>query len=99
MTECNQSSFEFAGPGRRTVVARFDGGTMSSDGGALLLQRTNQKLNLLARAAACFRDRRKPWLVKHRVEEMIAQRVYGLALGYEDLSDHEQLRQDPLLRF
>lgn len=78
MTECIQSSFEFAGPGRRTVVARFDGGTMSSDGGALLLQRTNQKLNLLA---ACFRDGRKPWLVKHQVEEMIAQRVYGLALG------------------
>jgi hypothetical protein len=70
---------------------------MSSDGGALLLQRTNQKLNLLARAAASFQDRRKPWLVKHQVEEMIAQRVYGLALGYEDLSDHEQLRQDPLL--
>ena len=97
MTECNQSSFEFAGSGRRTVVARFDGGTMSSDGGALLLQRTNQKLNLLERAAACFRDGRKPWLVKHQVEEMLAQRVYGLALGYEDLSDHDQLRQDPLL--
>jgi hypothetical protein len=63
----------------------------------LLLQRTNQKLNLLERAAACFRDGRKPWLVKHQVEEMIAQRVYGLALGYEDLSDHDQLRQDPLL--
>jgi hypothetical protein len=70
---------------------------MSSDGGALLLQRTNRRLNLLARAAACFRDRRKPWLIKHRVEEMLAQRVYGLALGYEDLSDHDQLRQDPLL--
>jgi hypothetical protein len=70
---------------------------MSSDGGALLLQRTNRRLNLLARAAACFQDRRKPWLVKHRVEEMLAQRVYGLALGYEDLSDHDQLRQDPLL--
>jgi len=97
MTECNQSSFEFAGPGRRSAVARFDGGTMSSDGGALLLQRTNQKLNLLERAAACFQDRRKPWLIKHQVEEMLAQRVYGLALGYEDLSDHDQLRQDPLL--
>lgn len=97
MTECNQSSFEFAGPGRRTAVARFDGGTMSSDGGAVLLERTNRRLNLLQRAAACFQDRRKPWLVRHRVEEMIAQRVYGLALGYEDLSDHDELRQDPLL--
>lgn len=97
MTECIQSSFEFAGPGRRTAVARFDGGTMSSDGGAVLLERTNRRLNLLQRAAACFQDRRKPWLVRHRVEEMIAQRVYGLALGYEDLSDHDELRQDPLL--
>ena len=65
--------------------------------GRCCLQRTNKKLNLLERAAACFQDRRKPWLAKHQVEEMIAQRVYGLALGYEDLSDHDQLRQDPLL--
>ena len=78
-------------------MARFDGGRMSSDGGALLLQRTNQRLRLLERAAACFQDHRKPWLVKHGVEQMLAQRVYGLALGYEDLSDHDQLRQDPLL--
>jgi len=70
---------------------------MSSDGGALLLERTDQRLNLIQRAAACFEDRRKPWLVEHRVEEMLAQRVYGLALGYEDLNDHDQLRQDPLL--
>lgn len=97
MTECIQSSFEFAGPGRRTTVARFDGGTMSSDGGALLLQRTDQRLRLLERAAGCFQDHRKPWLVRHGVEQMLAQRVYGLALGYEDLSDHDQLRQDPLL--
>ena len=97
MTECIQSSFEFAGRGRRTAVARFDGGTMSSDGGAVLLQRTEQRLKLLRRAATCFQDRRKPWLVKHGVEQMLAQRVYGLALGYEDLSDHDQLRQDPLL--
>ena len=97
MTECIQSGFEFAGPGRRTVVARFDGGTMSSDGGALLLRQTDQRLKLVARAAACFQDRRKPWLIEHQVEELLAQRVYGLALGYEDLSDHDQLRQDPLL--
>lgn len=97
MTECIQSGFEFAGPGRRTVVARFDGGTMSSDGGALLLRQTDQRLKLVARAAAYFQDRRKPWLIEHQVEELLAQRVYGLALGYEDLSDHDQLRQDPLL--
>jgi hypothetical protein len=97
MTECIQSSFEFAGPGRRTAVARFDGGTMSSDGGVLLLQRTDRRLRLLERAATCFQDHRKPWLVRHGVEQLLAQRVYGLALGYEDLSDHDQLRQDPLL--
>jgi hypothetical protein len=97
MTECIQSGFEFAGPGRRTVVARFDGGTMSSDGGALLLRQTDQRLKLVARAAACFQDGRKPWLIEHQVEQLLAQRVYGLALGYEDLSDHDELRQDPLL--
>ena len=97
MTECIQSRFEFAGPGRRQVVAQFDGGVMSSDGGALLLRRTDQRLNLLPRAAACFDDHRDPLLIKHPVEELLAQRVYGLALGYEDLSDHDQLRHDPLL--
>ena len=79
------------------MVARFDGGTMTSDGGALLLRRTDRRLNLLGRAAACFCDRRHPAYVEHSVEQLIAQRVYGLALGYEDLSDHDQLRNDPLL--
>jgi len=97
MTECNQSRFEFAGPERRQVVAQFDGGVMSSDGGALLLRQTDRRLNLLGRAAACFDDHRDPLLIKHPVEELLAQRVYGLALGYEDLSDHDQLRHDPLL--
>lgn len=97
MTECIQSRFEFAGPGRRQVVAQFDGGVMSSDGGALLLRRTDQRLNLLGRAAACFNDHREPLLIKHPVKQLLAQRVYGLALGYEDLSDHDQLRHDPLL--
>jgi hypothetical protein len=81
----------------REVVVRFDGGTMTSDGGALLLRRADRRLNLLPRAAACFRDQRNPAYVSHRVEELIAQRTYGLALGYEDLSDHDQLRNDPLL--
>jgi hypothetical protein len=96
-TECIQSEFEFEGHFSRSVVARFDGGRMTSDGGALLLRRTDRRLNLLARAAACFRDRRNPAYVLHRVEQLVAQRVYGLALGYEDLSDHDQLRDDPLL--
>ncbi len=96
-TECIQSEFEFERHFSRAVVAHFDGGTMTSDGGALLLRRVDRRLNLLGRAAACFCDRRHPAYVEHSVEQLIAQRVYGLALGYEDLSDHDQLRQDPLL--
>ena len=97
MTECSQESFEFAQHFFRRVVAQFDGARMTSDGGGLLLRRTNRKIRLLERVAACFRDGRDPARVEHSVGEMLAQRVYGLALGYEDLLDHEQLRHDPLL--
>src|ERR1700684_526629 len=96
MTECNQSEFGFEASGRREVVARFDGGTISSDGGAFLLRQTDQRLNLLARLAPCFLDGRNQDLVEHSILEMLSQRIYGLALGYEDLNDHEQLRQDPV---
>jgi hypothetical protein len=96
MTECNQSSFGFEPFGRREIVARFDGGTISSDGGALLLRQTDTRLRLLPRLAECFLDGRKQDLVEHSIHEMLAQRIYGLALGYEDLNDHEQLRKDPL---
>jgi hypothetical protein len=97
MTQCTQDCLEFAVHGSRQVVARFDGGTMSSDGGALLLRETDRRLNLLHRLAGCFEDQRSPWLVSHRVHELVSQRVYALALGYEDLNDHDQLRDDPLL--
>ena len=96
LTECNQSSFGFEACGGREVVARFDGGTISSDGGALLLRQTDRQINLLPRLAQCFLDGRDQDLVEHSLEQMLAQRVYGLALGYEDLNDHEQLRSDPL---
>jgi hypothetical protein len=96
MTECNQSGFGFEACGRREVVARFDGGTISSDGGAFLLRQTDLRLNLLPRLAKCFLDGRNQDLVEHSVLEMLSQRVYGLALGYEDLNDHEQLRNDPV---
>jgi hypothetical protein len=96
MTECNQSSFGFEGSGKREIVARFDGGTISSDGGAFLLRQTEKRLNLLARFAECFLDGRHQSLVEHSIAEMVSQRVYGLALGYEDLNDHEQLRIDPV---
>jgi Transposase DDE domain group 1 len=96
MTQCTQSSFEFQAHFSRDVVARFDGGTISSDGGSLLLRQTDQRLNLLARFGSCFLDSREQDRIEHSILEMVSQRVYGLALGYEDLNDHEQLRKDPL---
>lgn len=96
MTESTQSSFGFEGVGRREIVARFNGGTISSDGGAFLLRQVDKRLNLLPRFAKCFLDGRNQSLVEHAISEMVAQRVYGLALGYEDLNDHEQLRTDPV---
>jgi hypothetical protein len=96
MTECNQSSFGFEACGRREIVARFDGGTISSDGGAFLLRQTDRRLNLLPRLAECFLDGRNQNLIEHSILEMLSQRVYGLALGYEDINDHEQLRKDPV---
>jgi hypothetical protein len=97
MTECTQSQFEFTPHFSRSVVAGFDGGRITSDGGALLLRETEQRLNLLPRLSACFRDSRHPLYISHSVEELLGQRIYGLALGYEDLNDHDQLREDPLL--
>ena len=96
MTECSQSSFGFEALGSRAIVARFDGGTISSDGGAFLLRQTDRRLNLLPRLAECFLDGRNQNLVDHSILEMLSQRIYGLALGYEDLNDHEQLRHDPV---
>jgi Transposase DDE domain group 1 len=97
MTECIQSRLALASEGKREVIAEFNGGTISSDGGALLLRETDRRMNLLGRFSQCFLDGRNPALIAHGVEAMLAQRVYGLALGYEDLNDHEQLRHDPLL--
>jgi hypothetical protein len=96
MTECNQKSFRFAAHFSRRVESGFTAGEVSSDGGALLLRQTDGKINLLRRLAACFSDGRDPDLIEHTVLEMLSQRIYGLALGYEDLCDHEQLRLDPL---
>ncbi|MGA8669623.1 MAG: transposase, partial [Terracidiphilus sp.] len=95
MTECNQESFSFTAHFSRGVQAEFTAGRVSSDGGALLLREADRRVNLLGRVASCFIDGRAPLLVKHRLSEMLAQRIYGLALGYEDLCDHEQLRSDP----
>jgi hypothetical protein len=78
MTECNQSSFGFEGSGRLEIVARFDGGTISSDGGAFLLRQVDKRLNLLKRFAECFLDGRNQSLVEHPISEMLSQRVYGV---------------------
>jgi hypothetical protein len=98
MTECTELRFAFATEGRREMVAEFNGGAISSDAGAVLLRETDQKLRLIERLSECFLDARNPGLVEHSVGQMLRQRVYALALGYEDINDHEQLRNDPLLR-
>jgi len=96
-TECNARKFDFQGLGGRAVTARFDGGAITSDAGGLLLREVEAKTGILRRFAACFTDHRDPERVEHAVDELIAQRVFALALGYEDLNDHDALRHDPLL--
>jgi hypothetical protein len=96
-TECTQSVFGFHPQKRREIRAQFDGGAITSDGGGLLLREVEKRIGILRQFAACFTDYRNPDLIEHTVEELVAQRVYGLALGYEDLNDHEELRNDPLL--
>lgn len=96
-TECNQFTFRFHPQKRREIRAQFDGGAITSDGGGLLLREVEKRVGILRQFAACFTDYRNSDLIEHGVEELVSQRVYGLALGYEDLNDHEELRNDPLL--
>jgi hypothetical protein len=96
-TDCKEQPLWFQGLGSRSVVADFSGGTLSSDGGALLLRQVDINLGLTQSLAQCFRDSREPVYVDHSVRQLLAQRLYGLALGYEDLNDHQRLRLDPLL--
>ena len=91
------SYLDFPALGPREVKASFDGGDISSDGGALLLRQVEQATGILRQFAACFTDHRDPELIEHPLDHLIAQRVYALALGYEDLNDHDDLRHDPLL--
>jgi hypothetical protein len=96
-TECRQDSFDFGTVAGRSVVGAFDGGVISSDAGALLLGAADKAIGLVRRFAACFRDGRKPELIEHRIETLVGQRVLGIALGYEDLIDHDELRHDPIM--
>ena len=97
LTECNPGLFGFARVEGRAVVASFDGGAMTSDAGALLLGATDRVIRLVDRFALCFRDARSPVLIEHEVRTLVGQRVFGLALGYEDLNDHDELRHDPMM--
>jgi hypothetical protein len=96
-TECTSEQFEFEGFGRRRVVAAFDGGAVTSDGGALLLRHTDRAIGLIERVATCFVDEREQDQVVHTLPALVGQRIVGIALGYEDVSDHDELRHDPVL--
>ena len=95
-TECNGKRIGFQGLSGREVVGRFDGGLITSDGGGLLLREVERATRIIGQFAACFRDYRDSESIEHAVYDLVAQRVYGLALGYEDLNDHDDLRCDPL---
>ena len=96
-THRSSESLQFSNLGRRKVGAEFDGGRMTSDAGALLLREVNARCDLISRLAACFTDYRDPSRVEHSVERLLAQRIFGWCLGYEDLNDHDRLREDPAL--
>jgi hypothetical protein len=96
-TECSADLFGFARVESRAVVAAFDGGKMTSDAGALLLGAADQAIRLVDRFAECFADSRAPELIEHTVRTLVGQRIFALALGYEDVVDHDQLRHDPTL--
>jgi hypothetical protein len=96
-TECIADLFGFTPVEGRRVVAAFDGGRMTSDAGAMLLGATERVIDLVGRFAGCFADDRAPELIEHEVRTLVGQRVYGIALGYEDLIDHEELRHDPVM--
>ncbi len=96
-TECKPKRIEFQGLDRREVIGKFDGGDISSDGGGLLLREIEKQSHIIERFTKCFTDFRKPEKIEHTVSELLSQRTYGIALGYEDLNDHDMLRTDPLI--
>jgi Transposase DDE domain group 1 len=96
-TECIADLFGFGSVEGREVVAAFDGGMITSDAGALLLGATDRAMGMTARFASCFSDARRPEYIEHEVVTLVRQRVFGIALGYEDLNDHDELRHDPMM--
>lgn len=96
-TECSRDLFGFTPVEGRAVVAAFDGGAITSDAGALLLGATDRAIGMMERFATCFHDERRQDLIEHEVVTLVGQRVFGIALGYEDLNDHDELRHDPMM--
>jgi Transposase DDE domain group 1 len=96
-TECSAERFDFGAVEGRAVEATFDAGLVTSDAGALLLRATDRAIGLMDRFAACFHDERRADLIEHEVATLVGQRVFGIALGYEDLNDHDELRHDPMM--
>ena len=95
-TECSQDSLDFGTIEGRSVVGAFDGGVISSEAGALLLGATDRAIKLVGRFAATFSDRREADNIEHTVTTLVGQRLFAIALGYEDLNDHDELRHDPV---
>jgi hypothetical protein len=96
-TECSAQSFDFGAVDGRRVEAAFDAGLVTSDAGALLLGATDRTIRMMDRFALCFHDERRPEYIEHKVATLVGQRVFGIALGYEDLNDHDELRHDPMM--
>ena len=96
-TQCTVEQLELHALGRRSVTGRFDGGRISSDGGGVLLREVDLRTGVTARVSRCFVDYRNRASIEHGVDELVAQRIYAIALGYEDLNDHDALRDDALL--
>ena len=96
-TDCTPDFFGFEPVEGREVVAAFDAGAITSDAGALLLGATDRAIKMMDRFASCFHDVRRAELIEHEVATLVGQRVFGIALGYEDLNDHDELRHDPMM--
>jgi hypothetical protein len=96
-TECKTSQLKLHALYSRDIIAKFDGGNITSDSGTFILREVEKRMHILKRLSDCFTDYRNPKRVEHTVEALIKQRVFGIAMGYEDLNDHDSLRQDPFL--
>jgi hypothetical protein len=97
-TDCSQDSFDFGAVEGHRVVGAFDGGQITSHAGGLLLGASNRAIRLIERLARCFKDGRDPDALLHTVPALIGQRIFAIALGYEDINDHDHLRHDPVLQ-